>query len=227
MLSMGLGRPERILILNYNTVFLQSVGFVTYMNQSGLEHEFFGELDQFGLIYFFTRANTRNTASLIDPEMTEIEYFEFVKKKYREVSVASPSTAILPIINIVKSQNFVDKVFMASFSIYDELEVVQNVNHVFFDIFDVKEIEKFVLDNQITSIFLHDIRMVHDLVFNFNIDVKGMSFIVSKFGYNFTDVDGVVGNECPQVFELRDQLRFTIAYINTHDTTRGLGIIEI
>jgi hypothetical protein len=221
MLSMGMSRPERALILNYNTVFLQSVGFVNLMNQSGLDHKLFSDLDPFGLIYFFTRAKTRNTASMIDQNISEADYFDFVKKKYKDIGAQSPITNITPIINIMTAQNFVEKVFIASFDFYTEADLFKNVQHVKFDIFDVKVIEAFITENQITTVFLHDIRLVHDLVFNFQIDVKAMSFIVSKFGYNFMEKDGIKVSHCPEIFELRSQLEFNIAYINLDDSTRG------
>lgn len=223
MLSMGMSRPERILVLNYNTLFFQSVGFLTTMLQTGFEHKLYSQLDPSGHSYLLARTPERNTAALLDPSTTEAEYHQFIKRHYNKVTKISPQTSLSAILQITSGQSFVEKVFVASYSPLSFFEKeTPFFDHVQFDIFDATQVETFIKENGITFVFLHDIHMVRDIVFNFNIDLYAMTFVVSKLGYNFEIRSGEEKSKCQEVFDLANEMEFNVAFINLYDNTRGV-----
>jgi hypothetical protein len=221
-------RPERILVLNYNTIFFQSVGFIDRMLRAGLTHPLYSKVDQFGHIYLAARSETRNTASLLDPGVTEDSYFEFIRKHYRDVTVSSPETEIAEQLQLACGQTFVERLVIAGVEILPEVEAtLPRAEQVVLDIFDVRSVESFIEANDITSVFIHDVDMVYDIVCGCRIDIETVSFFLSKLTYNFKSVGEKLQLKHPVLLDLCDELNFNLAYANLHDTTRGFLSNEI
>jgi len=197
------------------------------MMENGAENPLFDGLDEFGYFYLFCNAKERNSASVLGNDVNEPSYFNFIKKKYVEVSQLSPVTDVYSVLSVVALQKFVDKIFIASISPFERLADMKRCEHVMFDIFDVKEVEQFVEENKITTIFLPDIRMVHDIVFNFKTNVDSMTFIVSKLMNNFSELEDRIVSQCQHVFDAKQEYNYNVAYINLHDITRDFIKSEI
>lgn len=204
-----------VLFLNYNTVMLNSVGFIIYMNKLGLDGKI-SRLSQAQLVAFLLKSTNRNTAGNVDSSITEAEYFKFICDNFGSVCEYSPITGLTSLANILSGQKFINKVHMASPKPFGGELVFNNMTHVNFDIFDVSKVEEYINKHEIKCLFTHDIRMVHDLVFNFNIDVTNMTFLVSRLGYNFETINGEEQLRCSQILEVMNNLRFDFAIVDLY-----------
>lgn len=221
-------RPERILVLNYNTIFFHSVGFIDRMLRAGLTHPLYSEVDQFGHIYLTARSDTRNTASLLDPSVTEDSYFGFVRNHYRDVSTASPETELTASLRMSCDQKFVDRLVVAGLEIIPEVgEALPSAEQVILDIFDPRAVEAYIEANNITSVFTDDVQMIYDIVYGCRIDIETISFFLSKLAYNFNTVGEEAQLRYPSLLDTCNELNFNIAYVNLHETTRGFLFNEL
>jgi len=213
-------RLENILILDYNTIKLQSMGFIELVKQNGLESAKLHSLNSVEKLQIILNNANRNTSELFNESVSESDYIKFLKRNYINISEAAPYTKLFQISAVTSTQQFVSSIYLASYVPYSlELSMTHRMKQVTFDIFNVIEVEKFILENKITSVFTDDIRMVYDLVFNFKIPIADMRFIISKIGYNFISKDTVLTSAYPELNEVAETLNFKIAFIDIYDTS--------
>jgi len=208
---------ENILFLNYNTILFQSMGFIELMRPDLESNEFYS-LSQEKIMNILLNITLKNPTKLIDSTITDEDYFNFINKKFSSISYISPVTNLYSIATILSRQIFTNKVHIASPSSFGGDHIYNNCIHSFFDIFNASKIKEFINKNNITTVFLHDISLVYDLIFNHNTDVKGMTFVISRLGYNFGKIDNVIESLYPKLSEAQNKLKFDLAYINLFET---------
>lgn len=219
MAKSSIDRRENMLCLNWNTIIFQSYGFIEYMKSLGLDDENICHLTKIECIVFLLQYQDRNLSYIFDDTVSEKEFYDFVKDKYTNITNISPVTHINAIFSVVKGQPFSNSYHIASIKKSSISDTGSNVKHVYFDIFNISEIEEYINENKITSVLAHDIRIVRDLIFNFNINCKDMSFIVSKLGYNFDNIDGQIVSKCQEIFENQESLGFRFAFLDVFELT--------
>ena len=118
---------------------------------------------------------------------------------------------------ITSTQQFVSDTYIATLAPTAIFTTTCNrFKPVTFDIFNITEIEEFIETRGITSVVLHDISIAYDLIFNFNIDVTDMNFIISKLGYNFIDSDDGLAPKYHEVLTFADKMKYKIAYVDLY-----------
>src|SRR5690606_7783332 len=134
------------------------------MKSLGLDDGDICRLDQTNLIHFLLQYPHRNLSYAFDKDMVEKQYYDFVKLKYKEISEISPMTGISSVLSILLFQKFVSTVHIASCKPMTLPEPFEKAIRPTFDIFDIEQIENYIIENSITAVFVHDIRIVRDLI---------------------------------------------------------------
>jgi len=205
---------ENILFLNYNTILLQSMGFIELMKTAGLGDNELYLLDQHKILNLVLNTLIKCPAKLLDPIITNEEYLQVINKKFYDISYLSPMTNISTIATILSKQEFTNKVYIASPKYFNGEAVYTACLQSFFDIFDIDKVAKFINDNGITSIFLHDMGMAYNLITKADINIKGMTFIISKLSYNFKRENDTFTSLYPEIFELKENDMFDLAFMD-------------
>lgn len=215
----NLNQHDNILVLDYNTIRFQSLGFIELIHQSsGLESIQLNTLNSFERLQYVINLTSRNISEIFEQPVTESEYFTYIKAMYDKISELSPVTKLNSIIAVTSTQRFVGKTYVATIRKYNsEIFIGNNIENVNFDIFNISLIEDFILKNNITALFLHDIRMVYDIVFNFKIALDGFTFFISKIGYNFKIENDAFVSLYPEITDIAETFNFKVAYVDVYD----------
>lgn len=178
-------RNNSILFLNYNTLFIQSFGFINLIKNSGMTNNDIDNLDDAKLLDYIIDFLSDNTAEIIEPDFNRDEYFNFIKNNFNKVTNESAVTGITSIIPIMNIREDNTKMIVASPSNFDGESLILPAKHIFFDIFNIEEIEKVIIDENINMLFIDNVHTVYELVFRFNINLNGMLFCISNLAYNY------------------------------------------
>jgi hypothetical protein len=206
---------QNILILNYNTVILQSVGFLMYVKKHLKMDNPLSHLEGTEFIVNVLQLANKNTASILnDPTIDEEFYFNFIKKKFVEVSGESPIGAMQSYITILLSQNFVNRIHIASPADVGMKTVFPNISDVQFDIFDVDAIVDYINTHKITSLYIHDIDLLKKVIEHPDMDSEQFTYLLSKIGYNYREIEDAAFFKLPEIMDLRDEKRFLLGIVN-------------
>lgn len=209
---------ENVLILDYNTIRFQSVGFIKLMQNNGLEsakeHSLNSSADLLPLLNF----EERNVANFIDGGISEFQYFEFIKRNFIEITDNSPITHLANTCSLMSMQQFVSNAYVATlYPVPLDIYIQNNFKPVVFDIFNIESIENFIIENNITSLFISDAAMVVDIVTNLRIKLEGFSFLISKLGCNLIDIGDALVSKYSELHELSKTLEFKFALVDLYN----------
>lgn len=178
-------RDNSILFLNYNTLFIQSFGFIYLMKNSGMSNLTLDNLDDSNLLNYIIDFLSDNTAEILEPDFDRDEYINFIKENFNAVTGESAVTGITSVIPIMAVKENNTKMIVASPSKFDGESLISLAKHIFFDIFNIEEIEKVIIQENINMLFVDSVQTVYELVFRFNINLDGMLFCISNLAYNY------------------------------------------
>jgi hypothetical protein len=205
---------QNILILNYNTVILHSVGFLTYMKNILNFDNPLSKYEGTEFVVNVLQLTEKNTAKIIDPSIDDEFYFNFINTKFQEVTDQSPLGSMQYYLNILQSQNFINKVHIASPVNINMKQIFVDVIEPTFDIFNIDTIVNYINANRITCLFLHDIEMMKKIIEHPKMDSEQFTYLLSKIGYNYREVDDAAYFRLPEIMDLKDQKRFLIGVVN-------------
>jgi len=207
---------QRILILNYNTILLQSVGFLNYMKKfHGVDNPFSKYEDkEMEYIINVLRFAHKNTAKIIDKTIEEDFYFKFIKSAFREITNESPLAYAHYYIDILLSQKFVQEIHIASPVAMNVNEVYTNVIEAVFDIFDENQIVNYINEKGITCLFIHDIDLLKKIIDHPKMDSQQFTYLLSKIGYNYREEDDAIFLKIPEIVDLRDTKQYLLGIVN-------------
>jgi len=215
---------QNILILNYNTLILHSVGFLEYMKTLNYDNPLSKYEDTEFIVNVLQLAN-RNTASIIDKSIDDEFYFNFIKNKFKEITDASPVSDMQYNISILQSQTFVNTIHIASPININVKGVFPTIIEPIFDIFDIDTIVNYINANKITCLFVHDIEMMKKIVEHPKMDSEQFTYLLSKIGYNYREIDDAAFFKLPEIMDLKDQKRFFIGVVNLLPSEDDNGFI--
>jgi len=205
---------QRILILNYNTVLLHSVGFLNYMKDiHGIDNPF-SKYDGMEYIVNVLRLANKNTAKIIDKTIDDDYYFNFIKTNFVEISNMSPVAYFQNYINILLSQRFVQEIHIASPINIGMKEVFVNIEEPTFDIFNIDAIVNYINQNKITSLFVHDIDMMKQIIEHPEMDSQQFTYLLSRLGYNYREVEDAIFLKHSEIMDLKDKKQFLFGIVN-------------
>lgn len=205
---------QKILILNYNTIILQSVGFLTYMKNTLNYDNPFSKYDGTEFIVNVLQFANKNTAKIIDQTIDDDFYFNFIRNKFEDITNQSPLSAIQYYINILQSQNFINEIHIASPIHINMKRVFAEIIEPIFNIFDIDTIVAYINTNKITCLFLHDIEMLKAIIEHPRMDSEQFTYILSKIGYNYKEIDDAAFFKIPEIMDLKEEKRFLIGVSN-------------
>ena len=221
----GKEEQQRILILNYNTILLQSVGFLNFMkNKHGIDNPFSKYEDTEYIVNVLQFAN-KNTARIIDKTIDEEFYFSFIKANFKEITDESPIAYLQYYLNILLGQSFIKEIHIASPVSINVQEVFPEIKEPLFDIFDVNQVVRYINENQMTCLFLHDIEMMKNIVEHPEMDSRLFTYLLSKIGYNYQEEDEALFLKIPEIMDLRDEKQFLFGIVNLLSTDESDNII--
>lgn len=226
---------HRMLILNYNTFIIQSTGFLRYMAQDlGVPHVL-SDLDEYDFLRTTLQFADRNTAKIVDPNISNEFYLNFITDKFMDITNKSTPSSMLAMIRILMMQQFVEAMYIASPNEFvrtsddpltDGNAFHDDVQCVFFNIFDTQEVLKFIKENDINTLWLDDSSMLLEILADQEIDHSKMTYILSKIGYNMTDDEEAMHMKHPEIVALRLVLKFEFGIVDLvappHDTDEDI-----
>jgi len=171
-------RPETILVLPYNT--LRIVDLCVQMEIYAASDE---EISIEETIHKLLCRKDKDLGKLnkINSEIVN----NLMDKYYPSYYKVAPMTIVYDLLAKLKCQKFVNKIIA--------LHKYQGTEEPLFDnaYYDgsIEELEKFIKNNSITAIIMDDIHILYELVSRENVDVRGMTFFISKMGYNLEIVN--------------------------------------
>jgi hypothetical protein len=156
----------------------------------------------------------RNTAKIIDKTIDDSFYFNFITSNFQEVTNDSPLGSMQYYINILQTQNFVSEIHIASPTNIKMNRVFSGIKEPVFDIFNADAIVEYINANGITCVFLHDIELMKQIVEHPKMDSEQFTYLLSKIGYNYREVEDAAFFKLPEIMDLKDQKRFLIGVVN-------------
>lgn len=106
---------------------------------------------------------------------------ELYKVNFAKYYELAPRTLMNEIINITINQKFIKKAIIL-FS--DKNAKDESFDYDYYD-GTLESLEKYIIDNEITSLVFDDIELLKKLDDRKNISLKRMTFFISRLGYNF------------------------------------------
>jgi hypothetical protein len=156
----------------------------------------------------------RNTAKIIDKTIDDSFYFNFITSNFQEVTNDSPLGSMQYYINILQTQNFVSEIHIASPTNIKMNRVFSGIKEPVFDIFNADAVVEYINANGITCVFLHDIELMKQIVEHPKMDSEQFTYLLSKIGYNYREVEDAAFFKLPEIMDLKDQKRFLIGVVN-------------
>jgi hypothetical protein len=204
---------QNFLILNYNTILIQSYGYLKYMEKLGFQNAFSDMLELDYVVNTLQYIN-RNTATIIDSTISDTFYFDFVKANFKEVTDRSYVGSLTSMIDILKGQPFVKSIHIASPTEFSGEVMFNNVKFPIFNIFDPVQVVQYMNDNNITSLLLDDATLLRDIVSREDFDCEQVTFLLSSTGYNYILDDPEMNLIHPEIMELKKVKNFKFGLVD-------------
>lgn len=85
---------------------------------------------------------------------------------------------------------------------------------------DIAEIEDYINENDITCVIMDDISILKELIDRKNINIEHMSFMITKIGYNFIELDdGQVSTRHPELLDYMEEVNFEWMMVEPYSFT--------
>lgn len=182
--KLNIDRPERILVLPYNTLRIFDA-LVQVEICKAKDEKWYEPLDE--VIY---KVLTRKEKDLgkhngVDSKIVK-DLMEADWTRYYEIA---PRSKVYDIISILQNQRFVKDVV----ALFHKKDAVDSALRC--DYYDgtIEELEYYIKNNGITTIFMDDVELLKTLIDRGNVDMNWKTIFISKIGYNYyQDKNGIL-----------------------------------
>ena len=131
----------------------------------------------------------------------------------------APRTNLYDYIKIVSAQKFTDDVIV----LFSDKNAKDDVFTS--DYYDgtIESLEKYIIENKITAIFMDDVDLLEELVNRKNTDLNNLSFFISRVGYNYEWNDLVkIPMIKESIYKIEKEYYLEIAIISLFDFSKSL-----
>jgi hypothetical protein len=200
-------RKEKILCLSHNTVRI-----VDYPIQKELDSVLgIQQTEEERMMKVISRnIKDLSTVNGIDKETTN----KFIHGIYSKAYADAPRGKIYDVLYTLKYQKFVSGIYLMHL---DKRITEEEWTDCYYS-GKIEEVERFINENGITMFILDDITDLYRIIEREQINVTGMTFLVSKLGYNYYTVgDSILLKHEPEIVLLSESKGFEFGIMSVWD----------